>query len=72
LRRVRAGVEGPVAERLDLGVEFLRHDTDLGLRERGDAQRVDEFLHPSGRDTEQIAGRHHRGQGAFRSLTPFE
>ena len=60
--RVRALVQGPGAEVLDVGVELLGHHRDLRLRQPGDAEGLDQLLHPPGRDPEQVAGRHHRGQ----------
>ena len=68
---VRAGVEGPGAERFDRGVELFGHHADLSLRQAGDAEGCDEFVHPPGGDPEQIAGGHHGGQrplGAFATL----
>ena len=32
------------------------------LRQPGDAEGLDELLHPARRDPKQVAGRHHRGQ----------
>jgi hypothetical protein len=63
--RVRPLVQRPGAERLDLLVELGGHHRDLRLRQPGDAQRLDKLLHPPGRDAEQVAGRHHRGQRAL-------
>jgi hypothetical protein len=43
--RVVGGVEGPVAERLDLRVQMGGHLRDLTLGQRGDTQLLDELLH---------------------------
>jgi len=59
---VRAGVQPPVAEVGDLGVEVLGHLADLRLAQPGDAQALDGLLHPPGRDAQQAAGGDHRGQ----------
>jgi hypothetical protein len=63
--RVRALVERPPAELPDLGVELGGHHRDLRLRQPRDPQGVDQLLHPPRRDTQQVAGRHHRGERAF-------
>ena len=70
--RVGTGVQGPVAEGLDLLVQLFRHDADLRFRQRRDPEGVDEFFHPSGRDAEQVAGGHHRGQGSFGAFAPLQ
>ena len=69
---VGAGVEWAGAEVGDLGVELGGHDRDLGLRQPGDAEGLDELLHPAGRDTEQVARGDHRGQGALGAATALE
>jgi hypothetical protein len=70
--RVRAGVQRPRPERLDLGVEALGHLRDLRLRQRGDAQLGDQLLHPAGRDPEQVAGGHHRDQGLLSAAASLQ
>jgi len=65
-------VQGPGAERVDLGVEVGGHPRDLRLRQAGDAQGLHEFVHPAGRDAEEIAGGDHADQGGFGSLTAFQ
>jgi hypothetical protein len=63
--RVRTGVQWPVAERLDLGVQVPGHLRHLRLRQRLDAELLDQLLHPPRRHAEQIAGGHHRDQRLF-------
>jgi hypothetical protein len=70
--RVGLGVERAGPEVRDLGVELLGHDRDLRLRQPGDPERLNKFLHPPRRDPEQIAGRHHGGQSAFGAPAPLE
>ena len=70
--RVRAGVQWPGAKRLHGGVEFLGHHADLRLRQAGDAQRLDELVHPPRRHTQQVAGGHHGGQRPLGPLTAFQ
>ena len=65
--RVGAGVQWAGAEVLDVGVELACHHRDLRLGEPGDAEGLDQLLHPSGGDPEQVAGRDYGGQ---RSLGP--
>jgi hypothetical protein len=60
--RIRAGIERAGAERLDLLVEVLGHHTDLRLGQPGDAQGLDQLLHPPRRHPEQIGRGHHRDQ----------
>jgi len=69
---VGAGVEGPVAEGLDHGVEGLGHLADLGLRQRLDAQGPGHVLHPAGGDSLQVALGHHRHQGPLGSAPGLE
>ena len=69
--RVRAGVQGPGAERGDLGVELLGHLRDLGLAQPGDPQGPDELVHPARADPEEVAGRDHRGQCRLRAAAAF-
>ena len=59
---IGTGVEGPVAERLDHGVEGAGHLRDLGLRQPLDAQGPGHVLHPPGGDALQVALGHHRHQ----------
>jgi hypothetical protein len=59
---IRPAVEWPVPEGRDLGVEVTSHLADLGLAQPGDAQGLDQALHPTGAHPEQVAGGHHRGQ----------
>ena len=70
--RVRALVEWSGPEVLDVRVELLGHHADLRLGQPGDAQRVDELLHASGRDPEQVAGRDHGRQCPLGSPAPLE
>jgi hypothetical protein len=65
-------VQGPGPECRDLGVEIGGHAGDLRAGQRGDAQRLDEFVHPPGRDAEQVAGRDHADHGGLGPLTPLE
>jgi hypothetical protein len=52
-KRVRTGVEGPLAEVADQLVEIAGHHTDLGLRKPRDAQRLHEAIHPAGAHAER-------------------
>ena len=70
--RVRARVQRPGAEVLDMGVELRGHHRDLRLRQPGDAEGLDQLLHPPGRDPEQVAGRHHRDQRPLGPPAPLE
>ena len=71
--RERTGVlQSAGAELLDVLVEFLGHHRDLGLGQASDAQRLHEFVHPAGGDPEQVAGRHHAGQGPLGTLAPLQ
>jgi len=70
--RIRAGVQGPVAERGDLLVQVLGHRTDLGLRQLGDAEGLGELLDPAGGDAEQVGGGHHGDQGLLGPAAAFE
>jgi hypothetical protein len=64
--RVGTGVQRAVPEVGDLGVQVLGHLADLRLREPGDAQALDQLLHPPGRDAQQVAGGDHGSQRPFR------
>lgn len=66
--RVRPGIQGPGPERGHLFVQVRSHHRHLRLRQPGDAQGGDELVHAAGGDSEQVAGRHHRGQGCLREL----
>ena len=70
--RVRAGIQRPGAERLDGGVEFLGHHADLRLRQAGDAQGLDELVHPPRGHPEQVAGGHHGGQCPLGAFAAFQ
>ena len=59
---VRPGVQRPGPEAVHQLVEFGGHEADLRLRQRGHTERGGQLLHPPGGDTQQVAGRHHRGQ----------
>ena len=59
---VGAGVQRPGAERLDLRVQHLGHPGHLRLGDPGDAERLDQLVHPPGRDPEQVAGGDHADQ----------
>jgi len=50
--RVGAGIKRAGPKRLDLSVELFGHHAHLRLRQPGDAERLDELLHPAGRDPE--------------------
>jgi hypothetical protein len=56
----------------DLGVEFGGHGRDLCVAEPGDAEGLDQLLHPPSGDPEQIAGGDHRGQRAFGPAAALE
>jgi hypothetical protein len=62
-KRVRAGVQRPVAERGDLGVEVRGHLTDLRTRQGLDPQLFGQPFHPPGGHAEQVGGGHHGDQG---------
>src|SRR5512133_3280078 len=64
---VRAGVQRPSPKRLHLGVEIFGHLGHLRLRQPGNAQSLDQLLHPEGADAEQIGGCDHADQ---RGLAP--
>lgn len=70
--RVRAGVQGPVAEGCDLIVQVLGHRADLGLGQLGDAEGLGELLDSAGGDPEQVGGGDHRDQGLFGPATSFQ
>jgi len=63
--RVRPGIQRPVAERGDLGIEMAGHLRHLRARQRLDAQLLSQLLHPPGGHPEQIGGGHHGDQGLF-------
>lgn len=66
-------IQRAVPEGFDLFVEFLRHDADLRFRQGRDAEGVDEFLHPSGRDPpEQITRGDHGRQGSFGAFAALQ
>ena len=69
---VRAAVQRPAAEGLHRGVEFFGHHRHLPLGQTGDAQRLDQAVHPPGGHPEQVAGGHHRGQGPLGTLAAFQ
>ena len=65
------GVEGPVAELLDVLVEVGGHPRHLGLRQRVDAQGLDQLVHPPGGHPGEVAVRDdgdQRGLGALAAL----
>jgi len=64
--RVRALIQRPGPKRLHLLVQLPGHHADLRLAQPSDAELLDQLLHPPRRDTEQVAGRHHRGQRPLR------
>jgi hypothetical protein len=70
--RVRAGVQRPGAERLDLFVGILGHHRYLRLGQPRDAECLDQFLHPPRADTEQVAGRDHTHQCCLGAAPAFE
>jgi collagen type II alpha len=69
---VRAGVQRPGPEVLHGRVEIRGHHRDLRLAQPGDAQRLDQLLHPPRRYPEQIAGRHDRRQRRLRPAAPLQ
>ena len=70
--RVRAGVQRPAAEVGDLLVQLAGHHADLRLRQPGDAQRLDQLLHPPRRHAEQVTGRDHADQGPLGPFAAFQ
>ncbi len=64
-KRVRSGVQGPVAEGGDLLVQVLGHRTDLGLRQLCHPEGLGELLHSAGGDAEEAGGGDHRDQCLF-------
>jgi hypothetical protein len=69
---VGPGVQRSTAEGFYLAVEVLGHLADLGPAQPGDAEGFDQLLHPSCRDAEQVAGRHHRHEGGLGPSTPLQ
>lgn len=67
--RVRAGVEGSGAKRLDLLIEVLDHLRYLGLGKACHTEGFDEALNAPRRHAQQIAGRHHTSQRPLGALT---
>jgi hypothetical protein len=71
--RERPGfAQRPGPKRRDLGVEVGGHPRDLRLRQAGDAQGLNEFVHPAGGHAEQVAGRDHADQGGLGALAAFQ
>jgi hypothetical protein len=69
----RTGVDQRAgAELLHVRVEILRHLRDLGLGQRGDPQALDQLVHPARADSQQVAGRHHRGERPLGPLASLE
>ena len=66
------GVQRAGPEVLDVLVELLGHHGHLRARQPGDAQGLHQPVHPTGRDTEQVAGRDHRGQRRLGAAAPLE
>ena len=61
-----------MAERLHLGIERRADAADLALRERGDAERLDQILHAAGRDTQHVRLLDHREEGPLGAPTGLE
>ena len=61
--RVRATVQRPVTERLDLRVEVGGHLRDLRLGQLRHAELLNQLLHPPRRHPQQVRRGHHRHQG---------
>jgi hypothetical protein len=59
-------------ERLDLGIERGTHAAHLALGHRGDAEGLDEILHPPRADPDHVRFLHHREEGAFGASPGFE
>jgi hypothetical protein len=70
--RVGPGVQGAVPEGRDLLVKVAGHLADLRLAQPGDAQGLDEPLHPPGGDAQQVAGGDHGGQRPLRAAAALE
>ncbi|NQE72679.1 hypothetical protein NG2371_07172 [Nocardia gamkensis] len=70
--RVRALVERAAAEGFHLGIQVAGHHRHLRFRQAGNIEGLDEFLHPPGRYAQQVAGRHHAGEGPFGAFAAFE
>jgi hypothetical protein len=66
--RVRASIQRAGPELLDVLVEVLGHHRHLRLGQSGDAQLLDQLLHPPSGDAEQVADRDHRHHGPLGSL----
>ena len=60
---VRAGIQRPLAKRLDLGVEVRGHLTDLRARQRLHSELLGQPLHPPRRHAQQIRRGDHGDQG---------
>ena len=67
-----SGVEGAVAGLLDVLVEVGGHPRDLGLRQRVDAEGLDQFVHPPCRDAGEVAVGDHGDQRGLCSLAALE
>jgi hypothetical protein len=70
--RVRAGVQRPGPEVLHHRVQLGGHHRHLRLAQPGDAESLDQLLHPPRADPEQVAGRHHRGEGCLRAAAALQ
>jgi len=66
------GVEGPVAELLDVLVEVGCHPGHLRLRQRVDPERLDQLVHPPGGHAGEVAVRDHGDQRGLGALASFE
>src|SRR6266508_1823826 len=65
--RVRAAVEGPGPERLDLLVQVLGEGGNLRLGDALDAERLHQSVHPPSGDALHVALRHHLHEGPLRA-----
>jgi hypothetical protein len=70
--RVRTGIQRPGPERGHRLVQFLGHPGDLRLRQAGDAEGLDQLLHPPGGHPEQIAGGDHADQRRLAAPALFQ
>jgi hypothetical protein len=69
----RAGVlQAAGAELFDVFVQVLGHHRHLRLGQAGDTQGGHQLVHPPGRDAQEVAGRHHRGQCTLGSLAALK
>ena len=70
--RVGASIQRPGTELSNMLIQVAGHHRNLRLRQRRDAEGVDKFLHPPGRNAKKVTGRHHHRQGPFGPTAPLQ